>query len=126
VDLIPGNLTYRWYAHVEGISSQQGIKPLEAMAIEALTLDDYHRICYWDLSQPRQFSCSTAATVNMAAIIACYTGDRLEDLVAVAHLPDAEFDVGGWTTRGATGEFLRNGWTRYYHFYLAGKVICSD
>jgi hypothetical protein len=114
-----------WSGLVGGISGGQGIKSLdlpnqEAIAIDALTLDQYHKICYWNLSRHRNLYCSASATVNLNTIIVCPSGDRLEDSVEIALLPDTELYLGDWiTAAGVTGEGMEGGWTRYYDFILA-------
>jgi hypothetical protein len=126
VDLIPGDIEYLWTV-VAKISPLQKIKPLEvlnqeamAMAIDTLTLEQYHQICYWNLSQRRVLYCSASATVNLNTRITCPSGDRLEDSVEIALLPDAQLCLGKWAaTDRATGEVMEGGWTRYYDFILA-------
>jgi hypothetical protein len=118
VDLIPGNIAYNWYGPVDRGSSRLQIRPWdqnqEAIAIDALTLRQYHSICYWNLSQSRTFDCPTSATVNLNTIVVCTAGDQLEDLVEIAFLPDAEAYLSDWgTAAGATGEIMEGGWTRY-------------
>jgi hypothetical protein len=57
--------------------------------------------------------------VNLNAIIACPSGDRLEDLVEIALSPDAEVRVGDWRSlKRVTAEVMEGGWTRYYDFIL--------
>jgi hypothetical protein len=124
VDLIPANSAYHWNANGVLIPLLPGIKPSEGpaqevMAIKALTLKQFHHICDWNLSRRRNFDCSTSATVNLTAIITCASGDRLEDLVEVALLPDAVVRLGYWRTTGGTGEVMDGDWTRYYDFILA-------
>jgi hypothetical protein len=124
VDLIPANSAHLWDADGTDVSPLPGIKPSEsptqeAMAIDSLTLEQYHEICYWNLSR-QHLSSSTSATVNLSAIIACASADRLEDLIEIALLPDAEVYLGSWRTpETATGEDVEGGWTRYYDFILA-------
>jgi hypothetical protein len=102
-----------------------GIKPSEppteeATAIDALTLSDYHRICYWSLSQHRNLYCSASATVNLNAIIVCPSGDRHEDSVEIALLPNPKVHLGVWQSpERTTGEVMEGGWTRYYNFIVA-------
>jgi hypothetical protein len=123
VDLIRSDIRY-WYHDVALIPSLWGIKRLEvpaqeAIAVDALTLEQYHEICYWDLSQ-RRHVCSTAATVTLNAIMVCPSGDQLEDSIEIAFSPDGEVYQGNWeTTRGAYREVVEGGWTRYYNFILA-------
>jgi hypothetical protein len=90
------------------------------MAIDSLTLEQYHKICYWNLLQYRKIYCSASATVNLNTIIVCASGDRLEDSVEIALLHDAEIYPGHWRTpERATGEVMEGGWTRYCNVILA-------
>jgi hypothetical protein len=102
MDLIPANSAYPWNGPVVQLPLLPAIKPSEApaqeaIATDALTLEQYHAICYLTLSRHRNFYCSASATVNLNAIIACPSGDRPEDLVEIALLPYAEISLGGWT-----------------------------
>jgi hypothetical protein len=83
------------------------------VAIDALTLDDYHRICYWHLSEEQQLYCSASATVNLNTTIVRSLGG----LVEIALLPEAEAELGHWATaEQATGEVMEEGWTWYHNF----------
>jgi hypothetical protein len=125
VDLVSANFVYFRNSNGVQISALPGIKPSEAQAqeasaIDSLTLEQYHRICYWNLSQPRNLCCSASATLNVDTIIARISGDRLEDMVEIALLPDAEVDLGRWgIPSSVTWKVVENGWTRYYDFILA-------
>jgi hypothetical protein len=124
VDLVPGNIQYPWYGVLNGKSSEDRIKPLdlsnqEAIAIDSLTLIEFHHICFWNLSRYRTFDCSTSATVNLNTIILCLSEDRLKDSIEIALLPDTELYLGDWiAAAGVTGEGMEGGWTRYYNFIL--------
>jgi hypothetical protein len=125
VDLIPADSAYPWNAAGVQILNLQAIKSSEApaqeaMAIDALTLEHYHQICYWNLSRPRQLYCSTSTTVNLSAIIACCSRDQLEDLVEIVLFPNVDFYLGDWRSHEiATEEVMEGGWTRYYNFISA-------
>jgi hypothetical protein len=124
VDLIPADSAHLWNVSGTRVSPLPGIKPSEAltqeaMAIDSLTLEQYHKICYWNLLQYRNFYCSASATVNLNTIIMSASGDRLEDSVEIALLPDAQIYLGDWETEGATAEVMEGGWIRYYEFILA-------
>jgi enterochelin esterase-like enzyme len=118
VDLIPADSAYPWNTPGVHIPNLPGIKPSEAqnqeaIAIDALTLEQYHQICYWNLSQSRNFYCSASATVNLNTIYVCPSGDRLEDSVEIALLPDGEGYLGHWGTERVIEEVMEGGWTRY-------------
>jgi hypothetical protein len=125
VDLIPANSSHLWDANGIRVSPLPGIKPLaapaqEAIAIDSLTLNHFHEICYWNLGRPRNLYSSASATANLNGIIACVSGDRPEDWVEIALLADTEVFLGYWRTPArATGEVMKGGWTRYYKFILA-------
>jgi hypothetical protein len=121
---MPSNTMY-WPSIIGGLSGLHGIKSSdgpnqEVIAIDSLTLEQYHQICYWNLSRFRKVDCSASATVNLDTIIACPLGDRLEDSVEIALLPDVEVYLSGWgTPKRTTREVMEGGWTRYYEFILA-------
>jgi hypothetical protein len=55
----------------------------------------------------------------MNTIIACSSGNQLEDLVEVAVLPYVKVYPGHWNVPGAVvGEVIEDGWSRYYEFIL--------
>ncbi|KAF7357090.1 hypothetical protein MSAN_01303100 [Mycena sanguinolenta] len=94
---------YRWNASAETITS----------IIDSLTLEQYHRICDWNLAQRQHFDICASTTVNFGTVF-CYNGDRLEDSVEIAFLPSAEAVLGNWIiSEGGTGEIMPNGWTRF-------------
>jgi hypothetical protein len=95
------------------ISHTQGITSLdapgqEARAIDSLTLNQYHEICYWHLSRFRAITISDDVAVNLGAVHACSQSDQLEVLGESAFL-DANV-CGRWF--GGEGEVMENGWTR--------------
>jgi hypothetical protein len=58
--------------------------------------------------------------VNLNTIIACTSGDYLEDLVEIALLPDGKILLYNWAAaEGTRGEVMDGGWTRYHNFVLA-------
>ncbi|KAJ7038862.1 hypothetical protein C8F04DRAFT_1087784 [Mycena alexandri] len=118
MDLVPGE--EYWGAEVT-ISSPNRIESLdaanhEAMIINALTLDQYHRICYYELSQTREISISTSPMVNLGAVISSSSGTQLEDFLEIAFLPIAQrlADEPRWIiARGSDGDLMEDGWTRF-------------
>jgi hypothetical protein len=126
VDLIQADCAYHWNALGVRIPLLPGIEPSEdlnqeAMAINALTLEQYHKICYWNLSRRRNFYYSASTTVNLQTIIVCPSGDYLEHLVEIAlFLPNEEAYLADWRApERVTGEVMESGWTRYHNFILA-------
>jgi hypothetical protein len=101
-----------WYTNVGDISLPHGITSLdapdqEAMVIDSLTLEQYHEICYWDLSRRRSISLSTPVTVKLGAVIASSWDDQVKDLVGIAFLPDVVVRVGRWYE--VEGEVMKDG-----------------
>jgi hypothetical protein len=117
MDLVPGE--EYWGAEVT-ISSPNQIESLdaanhEAMIINALTLDQYHKICYYELSQTREISISTSPMVNLGAVISSSSSTQLEDFVEIAFLPIAQClaDEPRWIiARGSDGDVMQDGWIR--------------
>jgi hypothetical protein len=80
------------------------------MVIDALTLQQYHKICWSYLKSYRTISIPTDVTVNFGAVLAYSQGDQRESMGEIAFLPDVQASVSGWY--GAEGEVMENGWTR--------------
>ncbi|KAJ7031845.1 hypothetical protein C8F04DRAFT_1185548 [Mycena alexandri] len=106
-DLIPSGIgKYWWYTRPDTVSLSEEFTSLDApnqvmTAIDSLTLELYHEICYWDLSQSRSVSISTPVTLNLGAVISCTSGKKLEDLVETASLPNVAVDSPlGWNMVG--------------------------
>ncbi|KAJ6526059.1 hypothetical protein B0H19DRAFT_1385801 [Mycena capillaripes] len=94
------------------------------MVIDSLTVDQYHHICYWELSRFRSASgFAPTMTVNLRAIIFC-SGNQLEDSFEVALMPDVEVFRGPWNASGTLGEIMEDGWTRFSSSEVSGTTIC--
>ncbi|KAJ6462839.1 hypothetical protein C8R45DRAFT_523687 [Mycena sanguinolenta] len=85
------------------------------MFIDSLTLEQYYRICAWNLKKYQRFDLSTSANVNLRAVSHC-SGDPLEDLNAIAFLLSAVTPWSGYwrAVEGGTGEVMSDGWTRFH------------
>jgi hypothetical protein len=111
----------------QGISSLNATDEVEAMVIDCLTMEQYHRICYWDLSQPRIITISTNVTVNICGVFTCSSEDPLQDWVEIASLQNVDISTFDWVMIAsslnvdAKGEVMDNGWTRYV-FCLTGDL----
>jgi hypothetical protein len=108
--------------HAQGFTSLNA-PGQEAVVINSLTLEQYHQICYWNLSHRRIISISPEMTVNLGAIIPYFSTGQLQDWVEIALLPDVDPRCGGW--RGADGEVLEDGWTRCF-ICFTWKAIHSN
>jgi hypothetical protein len=90
----------------------------EVMAINFLTLEQYHGICAWSLFQYRRIIVSYLTTVNLGAVVA-YSSNPLEDPVRIAHLPNVKVYMDRWEISGdAVGECMKDGWTRYFTLFF--------
>ncbi|KAJ7831718.1 hypothetical protein B0H14DRAFT_3143111 [Mycena olivaceomarginata] len=95
--------------------------------IESLSLQKYHEICYWDLSQLRHISTSIRVTVNLGAVLSWPSCERLQETFEIAALVNVEAPRRRWSRRINIGEgskVMENGWTRY--LTCAVKMICID
>ncbi|KAF7330651.1 hypothetical protein MSAN_02450300 [Mycena sanguinolenta] len=89
--------------------------------INLLTLEQYHRICGWNLGQHQWIALSADTTVNMGAVLHC----SIDRAVEIAFLPSAEAPrLGDWTIpEGSTGEVMPNGWTRFSSSDLINNTV---
>jgi hypothetical protein len=121
VELVPSN-TSLWSPDLGTEITGRGITSLdapaeEAMVIDSLTLDQYHKICYWILREFRSIFTSAPLTVSLGAIMSWSSTDQLEDLVEIASLPDVQFIGEGWCHEANRPmSVMEDGWTRYYFF----------
>jgi hypothetical protein len=114
-DLIPSNGDYWPYGLAE-VTRRNGIDTSDAsrqetIVVDYLTLEQYHSICYWDLSRHFRISISAPITVTLGAVVARTLDGPLEGVVEIASFSDVEPDWDDWS--GADGEIMDNGWTRY-------------
>jgi hypothetical protein len=92
---------------------------MELMVVESLTMQNYHDICFLNLSQYRTISISTSTIVNLGAIISCSPGFPLKDPVEIAYTPNVRPRVFGWlTSEGVEGVVMEDSWTRYFGSFL--------
>ncbi|KAJ6524192.1 hypothetical protein B0H19DRAFT_1276637 [Mycena capillaripes] len=87
----------------------------ETQIIASLTVEQYHDICYWDLSHFQKSPKSRSATVNVGAVYS--SSDHFNP---VAWL-DIETDGMDWY--GANGKKTDNGWTRFNSNDLPGQTV---
>jgi hypothetical protein len=89
----------------------------EATVISAISIDQYHKMCYWHLSQFLRLSIHWQEPVSMGTLISWSTSSRLEKPVAIAFLPEVDtitfprFIKSGEEVAGKT---MADGWTRYF------------
>jgi hypothetical protein len=103
---------------ISGINSLD-LPNQDAIAIDALTLEQYHIICYWNLSRHQNLYCPASASVNLNTVIALPWGDQLEDSIEIAFLPNEEAYLGDWASMEGATAVMEGGWTRYNDFILA-------
>ncbi|KAJ7714795.1 hypothetical protein B0H16DRAFT_1898970 [Mycena metata] len=80
----------------------------DVMAIESLSLREYHKVCFLYLPQYRGVPISTFATVDLGAVISWPSGHRYEEHVEIASVSNVTVLYDGWF-----GEVAQNGWSRY-------------
>ncbi|KAJ7036912.1 hypothetical protein C8F04DRAFT_1036137 [Mycena alexandri] len=86
---------------------------MEVLAIESLALRQYHRICSLYLSQYRDGSISTSATVNIGAVIFWPSGYQCEEHDEIASLETLNVDDDSWwLARRRAGDLAERGWRR--------------
>jgi hypothetical protein len=88
------------------------------MVVESLTTEEYHDICFINLSQIRTISISTTTTVNLGGI-SWSSGHPLEPPVEIADTPNVHTGVDVWeSSEGAKEAVMEDGWTRYFILFL--------
>ncbi|KAJ6569252.1 hypothetical protein B0H19DRAFT_1066012 [Mycena capillaripes] len=113
-----GNATFEYVAQLR--SAMLAMFPLssmntEAMASNFLTLEQYHGICAWSLSQYQRIGISLLAPTKLGAVVHYSSSNPLEYPVEIASLPNVEAHLNRWESSGeAVGELMGNGWTRGY------------
>ncbi|KAF7377024.1 hypothetical protein MSAN_00120500 [Mycena sanguinolenta] len=106
-----------------GISSLDADAETITAFINSLTLEQYHRICDWNLGQRRSLELSASTTVNLGAVYR-RSNDQVEDGVEIAFLPSAEAPyVGHWTISGGIGEVMPSGWTRFQSSHTFNRTL---
>ncbi|KAJ6512485.1 hypothetical protein C8R45DRAFT_1087653 [Mycena sanguinolenta] len=119
LDLVPGGRslvrTFASMPALQGLDFLAG-EDTEGAVIELLTLELYHIISYWDFSVIRSASISPSATVNLAGVYNCPSGNTSNDVVEVAWLPNTEVSSDhDWYVSGDgrnVRELMADGWTR--------------
>ncbi|KAJ6525945.1 hypothetical protein B0H19DRAFT_581028 [Mycena capillaripes] len=118
---------YLYYLDSREISDMQKMcsspAPItETMIIESLGPGYYHEICCYDLSQYQRIPISTHTVMNIGAVVSRPSSNRLQDLVAIAWLPNAEV-VSYWEISRERSETTKDGWTRFNSGDVFGSTI---
>lgn len=136
-DLIEPNNITNLVGFWDDMSGLQGLFSLgtpnaEGAIIDSLTLEQYHRICDWNLRKYRRFPVSASIIVNLGTVVSCPSSNRFEDSVEIASLSNPEIYWGHWVPiqkverevtevlpshwkpiQGVEGEVTEGDWTRY-------------
>ncbi|KAF7333097.1 hypothetical protein MVEN_02375000 [Mycena venus] len=84
----------------------------EAVVSEFLTLEAYHKICWFNLKQSRHITVSLPMTVRLGAVICCPSSNGFDELIEIARLVNVEIYHSRWTG-GPVGETMEDGCTRF-------------
>ncbi|KAJ7679342.1 hypothetical protein DFH06DRAFT_1465460 [Mycena polygramma] len=86
-----------------------------ATVIDSLTLEQYHRICYIQLSRTRVLHLSTPRTVNLGALMFGPSNDlnHVDSLMEVAVVSEIRVVLCQWYLAGVEGNIMQDGWTRF-------------
>ncbi|KAF8181410.1 hypothetical protein K438DRAFT_1841049, partial [Mycena galopus ATCC 62051] len=119
-DLIPNDEDKPlWGSLGSDMLPPQGLEPLDApnietIAINLLTLDQYHGGCHFCFAESRFSWGSTSRPVTFGTV---YYISADNDLVEIASMPEAELDHYGYYSEASFSDQLRevieNGWTRF-------------
>ncbi|KAJ6518077.1 hypothetical protein C8R47DRAFT_5212 [Mycena vitilis] len=87
----------------------------ESMAVNSMTLDQYHRTCFMSLARHRWISVPTSGTVHLAASLIYWpSGSQFQELAQLASIPELNTSLDDWFISGMAGNVMQNGWTRYH------------
>ncbi|KAJ7679403.1 hypothetical protein DFH06DRAFT_1078885 [Mycena polygramma] len=84
------------------------------MAVNSLTLGQYHLICNYNLGRLRMASVSASATVDLPVVLHWPSGSHFQESVKIASIPDVDIPPRSWWCRETKGDVMKNGWTRYH------------
>ncbi|KAJ6518081.1 hypothetical protein C8R47DRAFT_1062630 [Mycena vitilis] len=87
----------------------------ESMAVNSLSLDQYHRTCGSSLGRHRWISVPASETIHPASLI--HWPSPFQESVRLASIPDLEISLVKWRSSdmvGNVGNVMQNGWTRYH------------
>ncbi|KAJ6576966.1 hypothetical protein DFH09DRAFT_1148914 [Mycena vulgaris] len=71
----------------------------ESVIISALTLHNYHEICYWSLSRTHDYPLLPDMPVHLGGIITGLRGSDTQDPAEIAYLPDCDMLDSAWRQR---------------------------
>ncbi|KAJ7677034.1 hypothetical protein DFH06DRAFT_1122304 [Mycena polygramma] len=94
---------------------------IEVLAIDALTLEAYHEVCYLSLGPTSYINICAGVTVPLGTVISRPTNNHF---VEIASLPDVCIEIDHWANlREGEGEITENGWTRFNARELVGTYF---
>ncbi|KAF7374223.1 hypothetical protein MSAN_00304900 [Mycena sanguinolenta] len=122
--------TYFYYSYGSTkISTQQELKFLtgknpEAIIINSLSLDQYHSICYRELSIYHYLLISPSVTIDIGSVSNYATDDTGDDTLQIAWVPNPKLPYLRWysDSRRSFGELMADGWTRFYSDDIVNKI----
>lgn len=123
LDLTPSDIPAPAFYFLDSITRPVSFMPFdnpdqEDKFIAFLGFNQYSRLCYWFLQQTRVLPISHTTEVNMGAVVCCPSGARLDGAVHIASLTGVEPEPHLWRTdEAADGEFIVDGWTRYFNHF---------
>ncbi|KAJ7669885.1 hypothetical protein DFH06DRAFT_1372259 [Mycena polygramma] len=94
---------------------------IEALAIDALTLELYHEVCYRTLFRSCTFDFPDGVTIYPGMVI---SRPSKTDFVEIASLMEEETASSGWFNLGlVAGEIMENGWTWFNTRDVVGGAL---
>ncbi|KAF7377123.1 hypothetical protein MSAN_00131300 [Mycena sanguinolenta] len=95
-----------------------------SMAIESLTIEQYHHICEMNLARHRHLHISgSALAAKLGSVFCCSSKDLLENLVEIASFFNLDAHPGRWSVPDGVGEFMNEGWTRFRSSDISNTTI---
>ncbi|KAF7371668.1 hypothetical protein MVEN_00022900 [Mycena venus] len=97
----------------------------DAMVIDTLTLEAYHRIFYYNLDHLRRISISTPMTVNLGTVFRCSYISQPEDCSEIASVSVLPYMGSWWSSNKSMGEKMEDGRTRFHSNDLFNTSIAT-
>ncbi|KAJ7605161.1 hypothetical protein FB45DRAFT_1042604 [Roridomyces roridus] len=95
---------------------------LEPKALQYLSIDQFHDICWLELLEPTYLGIPVDWEVSLGAVM-CVPSDGLQNAVEIAALSGNDLASSRWMCAHVRGETMGTGWTRFNCADIQGRKI---